>query len=162
MAENGSHWPMHVHNGLRCLASEIVAKEGHMNRLNVNAVKANAAQRQNAYYNQRISTKLEDSEFLLSTVMAPIPSHGDEGKNIRRSDILNIINHTIHSSPSDDVHWQLPKGIADIYEYADHLIHQGLIQEQKEKFYECPIPSLKKHILENHSPPDDTVPRPGS
>lgn len=152
LAEDASHWPMHIHNSLCSLADEIVDKEGDINRLNMNAVRNNAAQRQHSYYSKRVSPELKKSKFLLATVMKTI---GDESRKVEIHQIIDTIGEVISNPASGSSAWQLPENIGTAAKYVDHLIHQGLIQEQEDKFYQCPIPSLQKHILENHSPPNE-------
>ena len=68
------------------------------------------------------------------------------------NDIVKRIRETISNPPSEDPAWEIPKGTEDAEEYVSHLVHQGLIQKHKDKFYYCPIPSLKSYVLENCSP----------
>ena len=152
MAEEGSHWPMHIHNSLSALATEIVVNKGDMSHLNLKRVRENAAEMRKSYYNVRISRELGASKYLLAKIMKEIPAHGEQGSNLDFPDIVKRIRETISNAPSKDPGWEIPKGIDDAEDYVSHLIHQGCIQEQKDKFFYCPIPSLKSYILERYGP----------
>ena len=152
MAEEGSHWPMHIHNSLCALAKEIVDNNCEMNHLNLKRVRDNAAQLRESYYSMRISPELEASEYLLATVMKEIPAHGEQGSKMKIYDIVKSIEETTSNHPTNCPGWRIPKGIDDAEEYAAHLIHQGFIQKQEDRFYYCPIPSLKSYVLEHCSP----------
>ena len=152
MAEEGSHWPMHIHNSLCALAKEIVDNNGKMNQLNLKRVRDTTAEWRESYYGARISPELELSKYLLVTVMKEIPAHGEQGSNLDFSDIVDMIRKTISDPPSTRSAWQIPVGIENAVEYTKLLIHQGCIQKQKDKFFYCPIPSLKSYILDRYNP----------
>ena len=151
MAEKGSHWPMHIHNSLCALAKEIV-DNGEMSNLNLKRVREYAAEMWDSYYGVRISRELGASKYLLAKIMKDIPAHGEQGSNLDFPDIVERNEKTTSSPPANIPSWQIPKGIEDAEEYVSHLIHQGCIQKQKDKFYYCPIPSLKSYILERYNP----------
>ena len=155
MAEEGSHWPMHIHNSLRSLAKEIVDNDYEMNHLNLKRVRENAAQRRMSYYRMRINPQLRASKYLLASVMKEIPAHGEQSSNIDIVYIVDRISKTTSKPPSKSSGWQLPDGIEDAENYATLLIHQGLIQMQEDHCYYCPIPSLKSYVLEHCSPSSD-------
>ena len=152
MAEEGSHWPMHIHNSLRALAKEIVDNNVEMNHWNLKRVRENAAEMRKSYYNLRISRELGESKYLLAKVMKKIPAHGEQGSNIDIVDIVDRISETISKPPSKSSGWQIPDGLENAKGYAAHLVHQGLIQMKEDKFFYCPIPSLKSYVLEHCSP----------
>ena len=80
--------------------------------------------------------------------MKKIPAYGEQSSNIDIVDIVKSIEETTSNCPG----WRISYGIENAEEYAAHLIHQGCIQEQKDQFFYCPIPSLKTYILERYSP----------
>ena len=154
MAEEGSHWPMHIHNSLRALSKEIV-DNGEMSNLNLKRVRENAAQRRISYYRKRINPQLRASKYLLASVMKKIPAYGEQGSNLEFPDIVERIRKTISNSHSESPSWEIPTGIKNAEEYVALLIHQGLIQMQEDHCYYCPIPSLKSYVLEHCSPSSD-------
>ena len=155
MAEEGSHWPMHIHNSLRALSKEIVDNEGNMSHLNLKRVRENAAQRRISYYRKRINPQLRESEYLLASVMKKIPAYGEQVSKMKIFDIVESIEKTISHPPSKSPSWRLPYRIENAMKYAELLIHQGLIQMQEDHCYYCPIPSLKSYVLEHCSPTSD-------
>ena len=152
MAEESSHWPMHIHNSLRALAKEIVDNKGEMSHLNLIQVRENAAQMRMSYFNARISPELEKSKNLLATAMKKIPAYNDQESKIKIGDIVDKIWKTISNPPSKSPSWQLPDGIEDVHDYAKHLVQQGLIQTRKDRYYYCPIPTLKSYVLKHCCP----------
>ena len=155
MAEEGSHWPMHIHNSLCALSKEIVDNNGEMNRLNLKRMSENADERWESYFRMRTSLELGASEYLLATVMKEISSYGEQGLKMKNYNILDRIRGTSSNHPTNSPSWRIPKGIDDAEDYAAHLLHQGLIQMQEDHCYYCPIPSLKSYVLEHCSPSSD-------
>ena len=143
MAEEYLHWPTHIHNSLLALGQEILDSKGEMSNLDMQRMRVNETRRRESYYRVRINPQLRESEHLLKEVMKKMPTQGEQGSNIKFYNIVDSIEEATSNSPS----WQLPKGIENARDYVELMIHQGLIQKQKDHCYYCPIPSLKSYIL---------------
>lgn len=160
MAEDADYWPTHIHAAMISLAEGLMETNGDFDRVDYDRVAQRASFWRKEYYHERMSSELKKSEYLLSSVMKMIPSRADKRSAVKIRDIVDTIEEVVSDPPSTSSGWKLPKNINGSEDYADHLLHQGFIQERSDGSFYCPIPSLKSHILEHHSPSGDHVVNP--
>ena len=130
-------WPMHLHNALRSLARELAAKDGDLDRVEVAAVRREAASFRAIYYGRRTSGPLGVRPLLLARVMDAIPVDTDGG--IARHACEELIEKAVEAGSRTG---SLPEGMSPSGTF-DELLRKGLIQAAGDKLFHCPIPSMR-------------------
>ncbi len=135
-------WPRHLHAALAALAAAALTTEGDLDRIDWDRVEAAAAAGRHRYYQGQRSSMMEESAGLVASVLRDLrPGH-------RRSDVIDSIrDHVRRAGPDAPTRMQLPAGMTP-RALADHLIHQGALQETPDHAITCPIPSFRQHLIE--------------
>ena len=123
-------WPMHVHTGLRSLATELAENGGDLDRIDPLAVKRQAMTMRTGYYRDRTHGAFSVHQGLLARVMEDIRETGNSESEFHR---------LLTSHGGDN-----PAGLVTKDAFRA-LLSRGLIQRRSGTAadrYTCPIPSL--------------------
>ncbi len=139
LLEAGSdRWPQHLGNGMRALADGLLATGGALASVDEKAVLAGAEERRLASYRARRSPEMLASGLLLAAVMEAVPEDG-----LGYVETLRVIEESAGAASG----WRLPAGMGP-EEYLDHLVHRGALQDDGTGRLACPIPSLRRFLVE--------------
>jgi len=138
-------WPRHLHCAQKALARVIIAKStthptftGELDALaesDWTRVTAQFAQYRMAYYRDRVSPEIKTYQSLIATVMKTLPT------DVSRSSVLDVL---AGDSKKPDFLYYSKATLA----FFDHLIHQGVLQEDADGIVSCPIPSFRTWLIE--------------
>ena len=139
LLEAGSdRWPQHLGNGMRALADGLLATGGALASVDEKAVLAGAEERRLDSYRARRSPEMLASGLLLAAVMEAVPEDG-----LGYVETLRVIEESAGAASG----WRLPAGMGP-EEYLDHLVHRGALQDDGTGRLACPIPSLRRFLIE--------------
>ena len=139
-------WPRHLHCAQKSLAQVIVDKSdaqpdftGALDALSEQEwmrVTAQFAQYRLVYYQERVSPEIKTYRPLITTVMKTL--HNEP----HRTDILDVL-------AGDSKKKDFPYYTKETTDFCDHLIHQGVLQEDADGIVSCPIPSFRTWLIES-------------
>lgn len=139
LLEAGSdRWPQHLGNGMRALAAGLLATGGTLASVDEKAVLAGAEERRLDSYRARRSPEMLASGLLLAAAMEAVPEDG-----LGYVETLRVIEESAGAASG----WRLPAGMGP-EEYLDHLVHRGALQDDGTGRLACPIPSLRRFLVE--------------
>ncbi len=139
LLEAGSgRWPQHLGNGMRALADGLLATGGVLASVDEKAVLAGAEERRLDSYRARRSPEMLASGLLLAAAMEAVPEDG-----LGYVETLRVIEESAGAASG----WRLPAGMGP-EEYLDHLVHRGALQDDGTGRLACPIPSLRRFLVE--------------
>ena len=81
------------------------------------------------------------SSLLLAAAMGAVPEDG-----LGYVEMLRVIEESAGAASG----WRLPAGMAP-EAYLDHLVHRGALQDDGTGRLACPIPSLRRFLIESGS-----------
>ncbi len=125
-------WPRHLHFALQALGEDALKVEGDLAGVNWESVKGRAEKSRLHYYRDQQSREMTGSSALVAAALSDLRP-GD-----RKADVINSIAQRVRQA--GDVRWQLPEGMT-VHTFADHLIHQGAVQETSDRIGPSPAPS---------------------
>ena len=139
LLEAGSdRWPQHLGNGMRALAAGLLATGGTLASVDEKAVLAGAEERRLDSYRARRSPEMLASGLLLAAAMEAVPEDG-----LGYVETLRVIEESAGAASG----WRMPAGMGP-EEYLDHLVHRGALQDDGTGRLACPIPSLRRFLVE--------------
>ena len=134
-------WPRHLHFALAALATDALAMDGDLARLNCinwSCIQAAAMASRTRYYQAQQSPAMEESASLVAAVLHALKP------GCRRFDVVNSI--MAHEGVHPGRQWCLPADMnADMM--TDHLVHQGALQTMPDGTMTCPIPSFRTWLV---------------
>ena len=141
LEERSDRWPQHLRNGMRALAEGLIASGGVLASVGEEAVLAGAEERRLESYRARLSPEMLGSGLLLAAVMEAVPEEG-----LGYVETLRAIEESERAASG----WRLPAEMLP-EAYLDHLIHRGALQDDGTGRLACPIPSLRRFLIESGS-----------
>ena len=138
LEELSDRWPQHLRNGMRALANGLLASGGVLASVDEKAVLAGAEERRLDSYRARRSPEMLASGLLLAAAMEAVPEDG-----LGYVETLRVIEESAGAASG----WRLPAGMGP-EEYLDHLVHRGALQDDGTGRLACPIPSLRRFLVE--------------
>ena len=138
LEELSDRWPQHLRNGMRALANGLLASGGALASVDEKAVLAGAEERRLDSYRARRSPEMLGSGLLLAAAMEAVPEDG-----LGYVETLRVIEENAGAASG----WRLPAGMGP-EEYLDHLVHRGALQDDGTGRLACPIPSLRRFLIE--------------
>ena len=138
LEELSDRWPQHLRNGMRALANGLLASGGVLASVDEKAVLAGAEERRLDSYRARRSPEMLASGLLLAAAMEAVPEDG-----LGYVETLRVIEGSAGAASG----WRLPAGMGP-EEYLDHLVHRGALQDDGTGRLACPIPSLRRFLVE--------------
>ena len=138
-------WPQHLRNGMRALAEESIATGGRLAAVDEAAVLARARQWREETYRARCSPEMRRAAPLVGAVMAALPEEGLEEYRI-----VDLI--AAEAGRREGSGWALPEGFS-ARQFLDHLVHRGALQQQPDDRLACPIPSFRRFLMQDRTPP---------
>ena len=136
-------WPQHLHNGMRALAEQLVARGGRLADVDAVMVREREERFRTASYRRRRSEEIRDARFLVAELMRQVPAEGAEGSDIK--DLVRNLARPLDDPEGDG--WSLPKNRDEEW-FLKHLVHQGALQLNENDLYSCPIPSFRSYLME--------------
>ncbi len=143
IAKRSDGWPQHLHNGMRSLGFELLRIGGRLAHVNADVVEAKEREYRFLTYKRRMSPEMEDAGLLVARIMREIPEEGMT-KSAIKGQILR------QARPADDPDGEglwLPKDM-DVEDFFSHLIRKGTLQDMGGYHYHCPIPSLRRFLVQ--------------
>ncbi len=138
-------WPQHLQNGMRALAEGSIATGGRLAAVDEAAVLARAQQWREETYRARCSPEMRRAAPLVGAVMAALPEEGLEEYRI-----VDLI--AAEAGRREGIGWALPEGLSAA-QFLDHLVHRGALQQQPDDRLACPIPSFRRFLMQDRTPP---------
>lgn len=138
LEELADRWPQHLRNGMRALAAGLLATGGTLASVDEKAVLAGAEERRLDSDRARRSPEMLASGLLLAAAMEAVPEDG-----LGYVETLRVIEESAGAASG----WRLPTGMGP-EEYLDHLVHRGALQDDGTGRLACPIPSLRRFLVE--------------
>jgi len=136
-------WPQHLHNGLRALAGELARTDADIDLIDRDRVERREREDRTAAYQARLSsTWVENAVFLVAELVNGIPEQGMRKSAIRKA----VIQKARPSDDPDGEGYWIPD---DANGFLDHLVHEGILQDDGKGMYRCPIPSLRAFLNGN-------------
>ncbi len=138
LEELSDRWPQHLRNGMRALAEGLLSSGGALASVDEKAVLAGAEERRLDSYRARRSSEMLGSGLLLAAAMGAVPEDG-----LGYVETLRAIEENAGAASG----WRLPAGMGP-EAYLDHLVHRGALQDDGTGRLACPIPSLRRFLVE--------------
>ena len=139
IAKKSEGWPQHLHPETAALFGGLGQAACDLQAVDFSAVEKQAADCREMSYQDRQSSAMESAPSLVAAVIAAVPEDG-----MHKSEIFDIIKQKARSDPSS---WCLLKGMdADACQI--HLLHQGVLQPNRQCKWVCPIPSLRIWLID--------------
>ncbi len=133
-------WPQHLHDGLRALAAELAKTDADIDRIDGERVKSlESGYRTDSYHGRLQSSEVRNAISLVAELVDGIPERGMMRASVRKAILLK-------TRPSDDPDGEGYRVPDDTDGFLDHLIHKGILQEDGDMTYHCPIPSLRTFL----------------
>ena len=132
-------WPRHLHFALTALATSALETGGDLARVDWATAEQDAAKSRTHYYRAQQSPLMRESVSLVAAVLR------DLEPNQSRVDVINSLVRNARG-PESGIEWQIPDGMTP-RNFADHLIHQGALQEMPDHTITCPIPTFRTHLI---------------
>ncbi len=132
-------WPRHLHFALQALSHAALIENGILARVDWCRIEEDAAASRTRYYRGQQSPVMRMAVSLVAAVLRDLKSHHN------RVDVINSLSHHARDSGSG-IEWQLPEGMTPC-RFADHLIHQGVLQEMPDGILTSPIPSFRTYLV---------------
>ncbi len=143
VASRSDLWPQHLHNGLRALAEGLVKTDADIDRIDGKRVEALQDGYRMESYNARLtSMEIQNAIYLVAELVDGIPEWGMMRISIRKT----IIGR---GRPLDDPDGEGYWVSKDTDGFLDHLVHEGILQDDGKGMYRCPIPSLRAFLSGN-------------
>ena len=139
-------WPRHLHCALKALAQVIVDKSnaetdftGALDALSEQEwmrVTAQFAQYRLVYYQERVSKPMKFNRRIITPLMNSLNEETTlESVAELIQDVANQFSKSFDKDKAED--------------FCDHLIHQGVLQEDADGIVSCPIPSFRTWLIES-------------
>ncbi len=155
VVERSEGWPQHVRTEAAALFWALGPAEGEIKNIDLRSMLKRARKYRKKSCQARQSTEMENAEDLVAAVMEELPADG----GLRRSRVLDFIDKKIEAAP-DSRSWKLPKGM-DADQFLGHLIQKGALQSNDAGSLVCPIPSLRRWLIERTRPGTEKPAPPG-
>ena len=134
-------WPQHLRHYMRALAGNLAAKQGNLDKVDRDWIKAEGDLKRQAYYVDRLeSSSVGTYKSLLKDVAHFI---GEKGCSYRELGDMLEGRHWERGTPSEDA---LPKNM-ESEEFIREMIRAGLIHKVDAEVI-IPIPSFRKFMIE--------------
>jgi len=133
-------WPQHLHSCLTSLADELSRNAGVLADVDRDIVKSRTAQKKLEFYRELRGRRLSRCRSLVSATMQAV-------KGVREGACTReAVLGWIEANASNETGSRIPDGMGPC-EFLDLLTEKGVLVENREKRFQCPIPTYGEYLI---------------